>query len=150
MSIRPVAVVALLTLAAACREPTGSGQVLPHIAMEKVTAEVLSAETDPGAETEVHFTNGGDALWFVNTCARGVEVLLNARWTRLAPELRLCSGEGVLLPARDEAITLADVPALAEPGTYRYAFSLVMLDADGRVMLDEPRLEIFSNAFVVR
>lgn len=118
--------------------------------MEKVTAEVLVDETDPGTATEVHFTNGGDALWFVNTCARGVEVLLNARWTRLPAELRLCTGEGVLLPARDEALTLADVPAGVEPGTYRYAFSLVMLDADGKAMLDEPRLEIHSTVFVVR
>jgi hypothetical protein len=149
VSIRAAAVFALLTWVAACREPTGSA-VLPHIEMEKVTAEVLVEETDPGAATEVHFTNGGSALWFVNTCARGVEAFLNARWTRLPPELRLCSGEGVLLPAGDEALSLADVPLGVSPGTYRYAFSLVMLDADGRAMLDEPQLEIFSTTFVVR
>lgn len=149
MSLRAAAVFAVLTWVVACREPAGS-EVLPHIEMEKVTAEVLLEETDPGAETEVHFTNSGEALWFVNTCARGVEVFLNARWTRLAPELRLCSGEGVLLPARDEALTLADVPLGASPGTYRYAFSLMMLDADGRAMLDGPQLEIFSTTFVVR
>lgn len=149
MTVRAAAMFAVLTCATACREPTGSA-VLPHLEMQKVTAEVLLDETDPGAVAEVHFTNGGDALWFVNTCARGVEVFLNARWTRLPPELRLCSGEGVLLPARDEALTLADVPAGVSPGTYRYAFSLVMLDANGRARLDEPRLEIFSTTFVVR
>lgn len=145
-----MALVALLSFVIACREPTAAGQVLPHLEKENVTAEVLLAETDPGASIEVHFTNSGSALWFVNTCARGVEILLNARWTRLPPELRLCSGEGVLLPAGDEALSLADVPSTVEAGTYRYAFSLVMLDSDGRALIDEPRLEIFSNTFVVR
>lgn len=150
MSLRTGIALTLLMTLAACREPAGTGPVLPHIEMEKLSAEVLAAEADPGAQTEVHFTNGGDALWFVNTCARGVEVLVDAAWTRLSPELRLCSGEGVLLPARDEALALADVPLDAAPGTYRYAFSLVMLDADGREVLEEPTLEIHSTTFVVR
>jgi hypothetical protein len=145
----PTVAAAVILLAIACSDPTAT-PVLPHLEMAKVSAEVLTAEADAGAMVDVRFVNTGEALWFVGTCQRTVEQYLNARWTVLPPELRLCAGDGILLRSQDILVRETDVPLDVPPGTYRFRFALELLDPDGRPLTDEGLIETVSNAFTVR
>lgn len=149
MSRIPTIACAALLSAIACSEPT-SAPVLPHIEMANVSAEVLTSETDAGAAVEVRFVNAGEALWFVGTCQRRVEQFLNARWTVLPMELRLCAGDGILLRSQDILVRETDVPVDATPGLYRFRFALELLDRDGRPLTDEALIETISTPFTVR
>jgi len=115
------------------------------LVVEGVSATVVGdGPFSAGAIADVRFANAGTEGWWHNPCQRTVERRDGDAWVSLGEELRVCIAVVHPLEGGAEDMHGVDIPADAQPDTYRFRFHFMSQRTDG------PAVVVPSSSFEVR